>query len=134
MATSSFRLALTRAFSRENRRAVIRKGRLETLPFASKIFGNTRRLTIYLPAGYDDHPQQRYPVLYMHDGQNLFDAKTAAYGAAWEIGATMDRLIASGAIEPVIVVGIDNNQDRMPEYTPCCDTRYGGGKIDGYMA
>jgi predicted alpha/beta superfamily hydrolase len=102
--------------------------------FASPQLNNKRNLRIYLPPGYDEHPQQRYPVLYMHDGQNLFDAKTAAYGAAWEIGATMDRLIASGAIEPVIVVGIDNNQDRMPEYTPCCDSRYGGGKIDGYMA
>ena len=102
--------------------------------FASPQLGNSRNLRIYLPPGYDSEPQRRYPVLYMHDGQNLFDAKTAAYGVAWDIGATMDRLIASGQIAPAIVVGIDNTKDRIPEYTPCCDPKYGGGKLDAYMA
>jgi predicted alpha/beta superfamily hydrolase len=101
---------------------------------ASPQLGNSRKLRIYLPPGYDAHPQQRYPVLYMHDGQNLFDPKDAAYGAAWDIAQTMDRLIADGAITPAIVVGIDNTADRMPEYTPCCDPQYGGGKLDAYMA
>lgn len=101
---------------------------------ASPQLGNSRSLRIYLPPGYDAQPQQRYPVLYMHDGQNLFDARTAAYGAAWEIGATMDRLIANRTIAPAIVVGIDNTGDRMAEYTPCCDPQYGGGKLDAYMA
>jgi predicted alpha/beta superfamily hydrolase len=102
--------------------------------FASPQLGNSRKLRIYLPPGYDANPQQRYPVLYMHDGQNLFDPKTAAYGTAWEIGATIDKLIATGAIEPIIVVGIDNTPDRIAEYTPCCDKQYGGGKIDAYAA
>lgn len=102
--------------------------------FASPQLGNERKLRIYLPPGYDEHPQQRYPVLYMHDGQNLFDPKTAAYGAAWDIGSTMDKLIAAGAIAPAIVVGIDNTKDRIAEYTPCCDAEHGGGKIDAYMA
>jgi predicted alpha/beta superfamily hydrolase len=102
--------------------------------FASPQLGNSRNLRIYLPPGYDAHPQQRYPVLYMHDGQNLFDATTAGYGVAWDIGTTMDKLIASGAIAPAIVVGIDNTKDRVEEYTPCCDARHGGGKLDAYMA
>ncbi|RFP15015.1 MULTISPECIES: alpha/beta hydrolase-fold protein [unclassified Duganella] len=102
--------------------------------FASPQLGNQRNLRIYLPPGYDAHPQQRYPVLYMHDGQNLFDATTAAYGAAWEMGSTMDRLIADGVVAPAIVVGIDNTKDRIAEYTPCCDPQYGGGKLDAYMA
>ena len=102
--------------------------------FASPQLGNRRSLRIYLPPGYDAHPQQRYPVLYMHDGQNLFDPATAAYGAAWEMGATMDRLIADGVVAPTIVVGIDNTSERMAEYTPCCDPQYGGGKLDAYMA
>jgi predicted alpha/beta superfamily hydrolase len=69
----------------------------------------------------------------MHDGQNLFDPKTAAFGAAWEMGANLDKLIASGAIQPVIVVGIDNaGEQRIDEYTPCCDKKHGGGKIDAY--
>ncbi|NYE61559.1 putative alpha/beta superfamily hydrolase [Duganella sp. 1224] len=102
--------------------------------FASPQLGNSRKLRIYLPPGYEANPRQRYPVLYMHDGQNLFDPRTAAYGTAWEIGATVDRLIASGAIEPIIVVGIDNTPDRIAEYTPCCDKQHGGGKIDAYAA
>ncbi|SDF96760.1 MULTISPECIES: alpha/beta hydrolase-fold protein [unclassified Duganella] len=103
--------------------------------FASPQLGNSRKLRIYLPPGYDANPQQRYPVLYLHDGQNLFDPKTAAFGAAWEIGTTVDKLIATGAIEPIIVVGIDNaGEQRINEYTPCCDKQYGGGKIDAYAA
>jgi predicted alpha/beta superfamily hydrolase len=70
----------------------------------------------------------------MHDGQNLFDAKTAAYGVEWGIDETMNRLIAMGVTEEVIVVGIDNTLDRIPEYTPCCDPKYGGGKLDAYGA
>ncbi|SHN41066.1 Predicted hydrolase of the alpha/beta superfamily [Duganella sacchari] len=103
--------------------------------FASPQLGNSRKLRIYLPPGYDSHPQQRYPVLYMHDGQNLFDPKTAAFGTAWEVGITMDKLIATGAIKPAIIVGIDNaGEQRIAEYTPCCDPQYGGGKIDAYAA
>lgn len=103
--------------------------------FTSPQLGNSRKLRIYLPPGYDANPQQRYPVLYMHDGQNLFDPKTAAFGTAWEIGATLDKLIATGAIEPIIVVGIDNaGEQRIAEYTPCCDKQHGGGKIDAYAA
>ncbi len=102
--------------------------------FASPQLGNSRNLRIYLPPGYEDDQRRRYPVLYMHDGQNLFDAGTAAFGVAWDVGTTMDRLIAGGAIEPAIVVGIDNTKDRMDEYTPCCDPKHGGGKIDAYMA
>ncbi|MTV40038.1 alpha/beta hydrolase-fold protein [Duganella radicis] len=102
--------------------------------FASPQLNNSRKLRIYLPPGYDNNPRQRYPVLYMHDGQNLFDPKTAAFGTAWEIGTNMDKLIAAGVIEPAIVVGIDNTPERIAEYTPCCDKEHGGGKIDAYAA
>ncbi|TFW16316.1 alpha/beta hydrolase-fold protein [Duganella callida] len=103
--------------------------------FASPQLGNSRKLRIYLPPGYDTNPRQRYPVLYMHDGQNLFDARSAAYGVAWDINAAMDKLIAAGAIAPAIVVGIDNaGEQRIAEYTPCCDPKYGGGKLDAYAA
>ena len=96
--------------------------------------GNSRSLRIYLPPSYSAQPQKRYPVLYMHDGQNLFDATTTSYGTAWDVGRTMDRLIANDDIEEAIVVGIDNTPDRIPEYTPCCDPKYGGGKLDAYQA
>jgi predicted alpha/beta superfamily hydrolase len=89
-------------------------------------------LRIYLPPSYAARPDLRYPVLYMHDGQNLFDANTAAYGAEWGIDETMDRLIADGKMAEAIVVGIDNTPDRIAEYTPCCDPQHGGGKIEQY--
>jgi predicted alpha/beta superfamily hydrolase len=100
---------------------------------ASPQLGNARSLRIYLPPSYDQNAAKRYPVLYMHDGQNLFDAKSAAYGVAWDIGLAIDRLVASGAMDEVIVVGIDNTPDRMAEYTPCCDPQYGGGRLEAYQ-
>jgi predicted alpha/beta superfamily hydrolase len=135
MATSSFRLALKRAFSRENRRVVIRKGRLETLAFASKVFANSRQVTIYLPAGYDDHSEQRYPVLYMHDGQNLFDPNRSFIpGQHWRLAEAADAMIGERKARPMIIVGIDNTgASRIDEYTPTRDAqRNFGGRADDY--
>ncbi|MES2316327.1 MAG: alpha/beta hydrolase-fold protein [Pseudomonadota bacterium] len=110
-------------------------GKLTIVPeFASPQLKNSRKLRIYLPASYDENATKRYPVLYMHDGQNLFDAKTAAYGVEWGIDETVNRLVATGAMDEIIVVGIDNSPDRIAEYTPCCDPKYGGGKLDAYQA
>jgi predicted alpha/beta superfamily hydrolase len=92
-----------------------------------------RRVQVYLPPGYATS-NKRYPVLYMHDGQNLFDAKTAAYGVEWGIDETVNHLVAVGQMDEVIVVGIDNTPDRIPEYTPCCDPKHGGGKLSAYEA
>ncbi len=105
-----------------------------TAPLASPQLGNSRALRVYLPPSYNENTAKRYPVLYMHDAQNLFDAKTAAFGVEWGIDETVNRLIATGAMDEIIVVGIDNNADRIPEYTPCCDPKYGGGKLDAYRA
>jgi predicted alpha/beta superfamily hydrolase len=101
---------------------------------ASPQLGNKRALRIYLPPSYNENAAKRYPVLYMHDGQNLFDAKTASYGVEWGVDETINRLVATGAMDEVIVVGIDNTPDRIPEYTPCCDPKYGGGKLKAYDA
>ena len=110
-------------------------GRVSIVPdFASPQLKNTRKLRIYLPPSYQENAAKRYPVLYMHDGQNLFDAKTAAYGVEWGIDETVNRLVATGVMDEVIVVGIDNTPERIAEYTPCCDPKYGGGKLDGYQA
>jgi predicted alpha/beta superfamily hydrolase len=109
-------------------------GKLTIIPgFASPQLNNSRNLRIYLPASYEENPAKRYPVLYMHDGQNLFDAKTAAFGVEWSIDETVNRLVATGVMDEIIVVGIDNSPDRIPEYTPCCDPKYGGGKLDAYQ-
>ncbi len=109
-------------------------GKLTIVPeVASAQLGNQRKLRVYLPASYQENLAKRYPVVYVHDGQNLFDAKTAAYGVEWGIDETVNRLVATGVMDEVIVVGIDNTPERIAEYTPCCDAKYGGGKLDDYQ-
>lgn len=102
--------------------------------FPSTQFNNKRSLRVYLPPSYQENAAKRYPVIYMQDGQNLFDDRSAAYGVAWRVGETVNRLVATGVMDEVIVVGIDNTPDRITEYTPCCDPKYGGGKLAGYDA
>jgi predicted alpha/beta superfamily hydrolase len=88
---------------------------------------------VCLPPGYETSGQ-RYPVLYLQDGQNLFDPETAFGGNDWRADQTADELLASGMIEPVILVGIYNiGIRRMSEYTPTrCARRHKGGKADRY--
>ncbi|MCP9292206.1 alpha/beta hydrolase [Gracilimonas sediminicola] len=74
-----------------------------------------RDLYIYLPPNYKES-DRRYPVLYMHDGQALFDA--SEIGQEWKVDEAAEELIGSGEIAPVIIVGIGNTQDRIDEYTP----------------
>lgn len=86
--------------------------------FHSAILNNERTLLVYLPPGYEDDDSLRYPVLYMHDGQNIFDASTSFAGVEWGVDEAAQRLIEAGTIEPIIIVGIYNNAARMTEYTP----------------
>jgi predicted alpha/beta superfamily hydrolase len=86
--------------------------------FPSRFLRNRRTLAVYLPPGYGEHAACRYPVFYLHDGQNLFDPEAAFAGVAWAADATADRLIRAGAIEPVILVGIANTPNRLDEYGP----------------
>jgi len=74
-------------------------------------------LIVWLPPDYEKKRLKRFPVLYMQDGQNLFDPATATFGTDWQIDETADRLIRAGEIEPMIVVGIYNTWDRTREYT-----------------
>ncbi|WP_051321539.1 alpha/beta hydrolase-fold protein [Chrysiogenes arsenatis] len=75
-----------------------------------------RHITIWRPPHYATNAYQRYPVLYVHDGQNLFDPATSFAGVDWGFGVTMERLIAEGAIREAIVVGIWNTPERYNEY------------------
>jgi predicted alpha/beta superfamily hydrolase len=77
-----------------------------------------RRIDVWLPPGYETDADRRYPVLYMHDGQNLFDPKTSYGGVDWGVDEAMTRLIAAGAVRPAIVVGIWNSPQRFAEYMP----------------
>jgi len=102
-------------------RATSATGDLRLHSFASRIFHNTRFLRVWLPPGYDDpeNAGRRYPVLYLNDGQNLFEAETSFTGVEWQVDETADRLIHEGAIPPMIIVGIDNAaKDRIREYMP----------------
>ncbi len=101
--------------------------------FASRQLGSTRTLLVWLPPGYDQTPDARYPVLYLHDGQNVFDAATSFAGTEWQADETATRLIAAGKLRPLIMVGIYNTADRINEYTPFRDERHGGGRGDAYL-
>jgi predicted alpha/beta superfamily hydrolase len=101
--------------------------------FRSRILDTERRVWVYLPPGYDQEPDRRFPVLYMHDGQNVFDGATAFIaGKEWEADETAKRLIGEGRIEPLIIVAVENGgAERANEYTPT-EARDGGGQVDGY--
>jgi len=84
--------------------------------FASQFLSQQRDILIWLPPGYQAG-QQRYPVLYMHDGNNLFDRRTSFGGSEWEVDERAQALVSQGQIEPLIIVGIYNSPERMNEYT-----------------
>ncbi|HZF50675.1 MAG TPA: alpha/beta hydrolase-fold protein [Polyangiaceae bacterium] len=109
-------------------------GRLQNVPgFQSQNLGGSRTLRVYLPPSYDENPAKRYPVLYMHDGQNVFDAAAAFGGVEWQVDETMNGMITQGKAREVIVVAVDNTGARMDEYTPVPDPGYGGGDGDAYL-
>lgn len=101
-------------------------GDLVIVPFASNVFPASRSLRILLPAGYrlPANRKRRYPILYLNDGQNLFDVCTAIFNREeWRVDETVDELVANGKLDPLIVVGIDNGgwQLRPKEYLPYVD-------------
>ncbi len=96
-------------------------GDLRLHEFRSRIFRNTRFLRVWLPPGYDaaENSGRYYPVLYLNDGQNLFETSTAFAGVEWQVDEAADRLIREGAVPPMIIVGIDNTgKERIREYMP----------------
>ena len=96
-------------------------GDLRLHEFYSRTFRNTRFLRVWLPPGYDhnDNSGHRYPILYLNDGQNLFEPSTSFTGVEWGVDETADRLVHERVVPPMIVVGIDNaGKDRFREYLP----------------
>ena len=87
--------------------------------FPSKVLGNRRDVLVYLPPGYRRFSTKDYPVLYLHDGQNVFDAATAFAGVEWGVDETAERLIQKKLIEPLIIVAVANTgEERIHEYAP----------------
>jgi predicted alpha/beta superfamily hydrolase len=97
-------------------------GELEIITINSKVFRNIRNLRVWLPANYfaPVNRNKHYPVLYMQDGQNLFDEATA-FNHEWKFDETVEFLTGSMRIGPMIVVGIDNTGRRANEYLPYSD-------------
>ncbi len=97
-------------------------------------FLNGRRVWVYLPPGYHADTARRYPVLYMLDGQNVFDRFTS-FAGEWDVDETCEALIAAGLMAPIIVVAVDNGgASRVNEYTPWVDAGYQtGGGADAHL-
>lgn len=101
--------------------------------FESKILKNRRDILVWLPPGYDapENAERRYPALYLHDGQNVFDAATS-FSGEWRADETATLLINAGRIEPLIIVGIPNmGSGRIDEYTPTQAALPGASELRG---
>ncbi len=93
-------------------------GNLDIFTMTITSLNRTRKIRVWMPSSYDPNGTKRYPVLYMHDGQNLFD-KYTSFAGEWGIDESIEALIESKGIDGFIVVGIDNGGEyRMNEYTP----------------
>ncbi len=110
-----------------------RAGHIDALmPIPTQLV-SPRTLQVWLPPGYENEPTRRYPVLYLHDGQNVFDA--AAAGAEWSVDETAQRLVVSGQIQPLIIVAVSHSPQRADDYAPTRILANGeaqGGKAAAY--
>jgi predicted alpha/beta superfamily hydrolase len=101
---------------------------------ASALLGNSRGVWVYLPPTYAENTRARFPVVYMHDGQNLFDPAAAFGGNPWRVQDALDVGAEDGTIREAIVVGPESSADRIGEYTPSNDPAFpGSGKGDLYL-
>jgi predicted alpha/beta superfamily hydrolase len=91
-----------------------------------------RDVLVYLPPGYERDTTARYPVIYFHDGNNVFDVATSFIGVEWGVDETAEKLIRAGTVRPFIAVAVYNTPDRVSEYTPAVDPKNGGGKAADY--
>ncbi|MGV9003634.1 alpha/beta hydrolase [Flavobacterium sp.] len=100
---------------------------VSTFSIEAKQLNTKKKIWVYLPANYS-HSSKKYPVIYMHDGQNIFDVKTS-YSGEWNVDETLDSISAQ-----VIVIGIEHGGDqRIDELTPCKNLKYNGRNADAYL-
>jgi len=114
---------ISRSFLKKNKK---KNGRDEIVGTAeihqnvySRFLENERSLIVWLPPKYKRlrNAGKRYPVLYMHDGQNLFDPKTSYSGKDWRVDETIVKLVKARMMNEIIVVGIYNTEERLEEYS-----------------
>lgn len=98
---------------------------------ASPQLHNQRDILVYLPPSYA-HSERRYPVLYMHDGQNLFDHATS-YAGEWGVDETMEKLAHEDHLEAIVVAIPNQGRHRVDEYSPYHAPYLGGGRGDQYL-
>ncbi len=108
-------------------------GDLRIHHWTSKRLHRRRPVVVYLPPGYTNSDPWRYPVLYVQDGQNIFDPATSAFGVDWGLGKVIEEEMTAHAITPMVVVAVYNTRYRIEEYTPTCDYRERGGKALEYL-
>jgi predicted alpha/beta superfamily hydrolase len=116
--------------------APVRIGSLWHYPAVrSRFLDEPHDVVVCLPPGYEQEGERRYPVLYLHDGQNVFDDfPMSPFGVQWGIDVTARALMHAGVIEPIILVAIGNaGRERIDEYTPTRDAHHdAGGSADRY--
>lgn len=94
-----------------------------------------RPINVYYPMSYFENTLANYPVLYMHDGQNLFDNDSAFGGQSWLVRDALDDAAWTGLSQEVVVIAVGNTRDRIGEYTPSANPRYqGSGRGDEYLS
>lgn len=100
--------------------------------FPSAILGENRPYRVLLPRGYDEHTDQHYPVLYMHDGQNVFDV--GPFGS-WNADETAEQMMRLGKMREIIIVGIDNTggSARFRDYIPAGDSTGQGANYAAFI-
>lgn len=103
-------------------------GNIHRHQFDSKILGYTLEVLVYLPPGFSESDPWRYPVLYLHDGQNVFDEKSAVFGVEWGVDEAAEKLIYDQKMQPLIIVAVANSPERIALYTPFRDEQMGGGR------
>ncbi len=101
-------------------------GNMKVLEVDSPFLKSPRRVTVWLPPDYEKRVDQRSGVLYMLDGQNVFDRSHAAFGVEWQADETMQQMIDGAKIKPWMIVAIDNSEHRVEEYTPTAMNGRGG--------
>jgi predicted alpha/beta superfamily hydrolase len=105
--------------------------------FHSRFLPDDRDVLVHLPPGYDETPERHYPVLYMQDGQRLFNCsrlnQNDESARTWRAGEEADAAILAGDSEPILIVGVAAaGERRIAEYTPTVDWKLGGGEADKY--
>ena len=112
-------------------------GDLRWRNFPSRYLKGDRRITVWLPPQYRSETIMRFPVVYLLDGQNVFDSQRAAFGVEWQADEAAERLATSPHPMPLILVAIDNSGNRMSEYTFTKETIAGkvvGGDGNNYLS